>query len=152
MPQADQAVAEFLANLPDDRREPMSALRDAVRKRLPKGFQETVAKGMLHYVVPHSTYPAGYHCNPADPLPFLSLANCKNAICLYHMGIYADPELHQWFATEYAKVSKTKLDMGKSCVRFKKPDQIPLGLVGELASKITPADWIKRYEAAFRRK
>lgn len=152
MDQAELDVAEFLANLPEDRRHAVAALRQAVRERLPKGFQETVAKGMLHWVVPHSTYPAGYHCNPADPLPFLSLANCKNSICLYHMGIYADPELHAWFASEYAQQVKTRLDMGKSCVRFKKPEQIPFALVGELASKITPAEWISRYEAAFKKR
>lgn len=144
-------VAEFLANLPDDRREAVAALRQAVRERLPAGFEETVAKGMLHWVVPHSMYPAGYHCNPADPLPFLSVANQKNAICLYHMGIYADAELHAWFTSEYARHCTTRLDMGKSCVRFKKPEQIPFALVGELASKITPADWIARYEALIKR-
>jgi hypothetical protein len=151
MDKAELDVAEFLANLPDDRREAMATLRQAVRERLPKGFQETVAKGFLNWVVPHSTYPAGYHCNPKDPLPFLSLANQKHAICLYHMGIYADPELHAWFTGEYAKQCKTRLDMGKSCVRFKKPEQIPFALVGELASKITPAEWIKRYESLIKR-
>lgn len=145
------AVEEFLVNLPQERREAVMALRRAVVDRLPEGFQETVAKGMLHWVVPHSMYPAGYHCSPEDPLPFLSLANQKNAICLYHMGMYADPELHAWFTAEYPKHSKTRLDMGKSCVRFKKPDQIPLALVGELASKVTPAEWIARYESILKR-
>ena len=144
-------IDEYLASLPEDRRAPMAALRAAVMERLPAGFEETISKGMLHYVVPHSTYPAGYHCNPADPLPFLSIASQKNAICLYHMGMYADLELTAWFTAEYPKHSKTKLDMGKSCVRFKKPDQIPLDLVRELASKVTPAQWIARYESIVKR-
>jgi hypothetical protein len=148
---AEMDVAEFLANLPDERRDAVAALRQAVRERLPEGFHEIVAKGMLHWVVPHSAYPAGYHCNPSDPLPFLSLANQKHAICLYHMGMYADPELHAWFTSEYPKHCKTRLDMGKSCVRFKKPEQIPLELVGELASKMTPAQWIARYESMIQR-
>jgi hypothetical protein len=152
MDQNEMEVAEFLANLPDERREAMTALRQAVRERLPDGFQERVDKGFLNWSVPHSTYPAGYHCNPKDPLPFLALANQKHSINLYHMGIYADPELYAWFTTEYAKQVKTKLDMGKSCVRFKKPEHIPLALVGELASKMTPADWIVRYEAVLKKR
>ena len=102
MDQHEMEVAEFLANLPDERREAMTALRQAVRERLPGGFQERVDKGFLNWSVPHSTYPAGYHCNPKDPLPFLALANQKHSINLYHMGIYADPDLYAWFTSEYA--------------------------------------------------
>jgi hypothetical protein len=106
---------------------------------------------MLCYSVPHSRYPAGYHCNPEQPLPFISVASQKNFIALYHMGIYADPELLAWFTAEYPKHSKTKLDMGKSCIRFKKPEAIPFALIAELAGKMTPDQWIERYEAAFKR-
>jgi hypothetical protein len=103
-------------------------------------------------VVPHSLYPAGYHCNPEQPLPFISIASQKNFIALYHMGIYADKKLLEWFTKEYPKHSQTKLDMGKSCIRFKKPEQIPFQLIGELVSKMTPKDWIATYEKAFTKK
>ncbi|HEY5801515.1 MAG TPA: DUF1801 domain-containing protein [Burkholderiaceae bacterium] len=145
------AVEEYLANLPDDRRDAVSALRATLRTHLPKGYEETLGYGMLAYVVPHKTYPAGYHCDPKLPLPFLNVASQKNFIALYHMGLYADAGLLAWFQTEYPKHSKTKLDMGKSCIRFKKPDQIPLALIGELAAKMTPAQWIARYEASLKR-
>lgn len=102
--------------------------------------------GMLGYVVPHSLYPDGYHCDPKLPLPFMNIASQKNFIAVYHMGVYADPKLLKWFTTEYAKHSKLKLDMGKSCIRFKKVDEIPFKLFAELASKMTPRDWIALYE------
>ena len=107
--------------------------------------------GMLGYVVPHSIYPAGYHCNPKDPLPFMGLASQKNSINLYHMGIYAEPKLYKWFTEAHAKASPKKLDMGKSCVRYKKAEDIPLKLIGELASKMTPKEWISLYESAFKK-
>lgn len=138
---------EYLATLPDDHKEAMETLRKTLAKNLPKGFKETMGYGILCYVVPHSLYPKGYHCNPAQALPFISLASQKNFIALYHMGLYSDPTLLNWFTEEYAKASKTKLDMGKSCVRFKKPDQIPYKLIGELAAKMSPADWINTYES-----
>lgn len=137
---------EYLAGLPTDRKEAMEKLRKTLAKNLPKGFKETMAYGMLCYVVPHTIYPQGYHCNPEQALPFISLASQKNFIALYHMGIYADPKLLKWFTDEYSKTSKTKIDMGKSCIRFKKPDQIPFVLIGQLAAKMSPADWIKLYE------
>ena len=137
---------EYLAGLPADRKEAMEKLRKTLAKNLPKGFKETMAYGMLCYVVPHTIYPQGYHCNPEQALPFISLASQKNFIALYHMGIYADPQLLKWFTDEYSKTSKTQLDMGKSCIRFKKPDQIPFVLIGQLAAKMSPADWIKLYE------
>ena len=137
---------EYLAGLPADRKEAMEKLRKTLAKNLPKGFKETMAYGMLCYVVPHTIYPQGYHCKPEQALPFISLASQKNFIALYHMGIYADPQLLKWFTDEYSKTSKTKIDMGKSCIRFKKPDQIPFALIGQLAAKISPADWIKLYE------
>ena len=142
---------EFIASLPDDRKEPVAKLRDAIKKNLPNGFEETVSGGMIGWVVPHETYPAGYHCDPAQPLPFISLASQKNNISLYHMGLYGDPELLKWFQQEWANLSGSKLDMGKSCIRFKRPGEIPFDLIGRLAAKITPSDWITRYESAIKR-
>lgn len=142
---------DYIAQLPDERREPMSRLRSLLKSHLPPGFQETMSYGMIGYVVPHSLYPPGYHCTPELPLPFVSIASQKNFIALYHMGMYADPELLHWFQTEYAKVVPTKLDMGRSCVRFKKPERIPWALLEALAGKMTPGVWIELYEAQFKR-
>jgi hypothetical protein len=142
---------EYLASLPEDRKAAVTELRKAVIKNLPEGFKEIMNYGMLGYVVPHSKYPNGYHCDPKQPLPFMNIASQKNFVALYHMGIYGDAKLLKWFTDEYPKHSKTKLDMGKSCIRFKKPDQIPYKLVGELASKITPEKWIEIYEKMLKR-
>lgn len=130
----------------------MEALRNVLKENLPEGFTETVSYGMICYAVPHSLYPKGYHCNPDQPLPFISIASQKNFIALYHMGMYASPALLEWFTAEYAARLKGKLDMGKSCVRFKKPEAIPLDLIGELATKMTPSEWIEVYEKNFVRK
>ena len=129
----------------------MLKLRETIIKNLPKGFQEGVGYGMLGWSVPHSTYPAGYHCDPKQPLPFLEIASQKNFIAVYHMGVYSNKELHDWFVGEYPKHVKTKLDMGKSCIRFKKPEVIPFELIGELVSKMTPEQWIERYESVLKR-
>jgi hypothetical protein len=107
--------------------------------------------GMIGYVVPHSKYPAGYHCNPKDPLPFLNIASQKNHIAVYHMGLYSKPDLLNWFTAAHAKASAKKLDMGKSCIRYKKAEDIPQSLIGELASKMTPDEWISQYEQAFKK-
>ena len=107
--------------------------------------------GMIGYVVPHSMYPAGYHCNPKDPLPFMNLASQKNFVAVYSMGIYSDPKLMKWFTEAYAKADVGKLDMGKSCIRLKKMDRIPYELFGQLASKVTPEQWIAYYEKAIRK-
>lgn len=139
----------YMLSLPEDRKQAMNKLRDVIKQNLPTGFEETMQYGMISYVVPHSIYPKGYHCKPTDPLPFLSVASQKNFIALYHMGIYGDPTLLNWFQQGYAKASTAKLDMGKSCVRFKKLDQIPFALIGELATKMTVKDWIDSYEAAY---
>ena len=101
---------------------------------------------MPSWVVPHSTYPKVYHCSPELPLPFLSVASRKNYIALYHMGIYVNKELMEWFVEEYPKHSKYKLDIGKSCIRFKRLDDIPFNLIGELCSKMSVKDWITIYE------
>ena len=144
-------IEEYLLKLPPDRREAISNLRRVLTKNLPKGFKETSSYGMIGYVVPKSIYPPGYHCDTNLPLPFINLASQKNFIALYHMGLYASPELLKWFTTEYPKHCKTKLDMGKSCIRFKKPEQIPFELIGELASKMAVKDWIGLYEQNLKR-
>jgi len=143
---------EYIDSLPEDRKGAMTALRNSILTNLPSGFVEEMSYGMLGYVVPHSIYPAGYHCDPKLPLPFLSIASQKNFIAVYHMGMYADERLLNWFTGEFTSQSKTKLDMGKSCIRFKKVDQIPFALIGELASKMTPQQWIEMYESKFRNK
>lgn len=142
-------VKEYLAQIPEERKEAFNKLRQVILDNIPKGFLETINYGMIGYVVPHSIYPNGYHCNTELPLPFGSLANQKNFIGFYHMGIYANPELYDWFVTEYKKVCKYKLDMGKSCVRLKKMEDIPFDLFGELMQKMTVKDWISLYENSF---
>ncbi|CAH8287284.1 uncharacterized protein DUF1801 [Mariniflexile fucanivorans] len=142
---------DYISQLPEDRQEPVKKLRAIIKKNLPKGFEETISYGMIGYVVPHSIYPDGYHCTPELPLPFLSFASQKNSINVYHMGVYAKKELYDWFVTEYPKHCKRKLDMGKSCIRFKYIDDIPYELIGELASKMTVAGWISIYEQAFKK-
>jgi uncharacterized protein YdhG (YjbR/CyaY superfamily) len=144
-------VETYLDQLPDDRKEPMTQLVNLFRQHLPAGFKECISYGMISFAVPHDRYPAGYHCNPAEPLPFLSMASQKNNISLYHMGLYMDGPLCTWFQEEYAKRVPTKLDMGKSCIRFKKPALIPYDLLAELAQKITVDEWIMRYEAVLNR-
>ena len=147
-----QSVQEYLENLPEERKETIEKLRKNISENLPNGFEEQLSYGMIGYVVPKSIYPKGYHCTPELPLPFLSIASQKNSINLYHMGIYADEKLLHWFQEEFPKHSKKKLDMGKSCMRFKKPEDIPYELIGELALKMTPQDWIEKYETAFVKK
>lgn len=141
-----KTVNEYLSELPEERKTAFLKLRDSILNNLPKGFEEQMSYGMLGYVVPHSTYPNGYHCNPKLPLPFINIASQKNFIALYHMEIYANPELLDWFTAEYPKHSSLKLDMGKGCIRFKKPDQIPFDLIAELAAKISVEDWIECYK------
>ena len=140
------AIKDYLKELPAERVNAFTTLRDTILKNIPKGFEECMTYGMISYVVPHKTYPSGYHCDPTLPLGFLSIANQKNFIALYHMGIYSDPKLLSWFVAEYPKYSKAKLDMGKSCIRFKKPEDIPVKLIAELCKKMTPKEWIALYE------
>lgn len=140
---------EYVDSLPEDRKKAIEKLRKIVKSNLPKGFQEEMSYGMLGYIVPHSIYPKGYHCNPNLPLPFINIASQKNFIAFYHMGIYVNSELLNWFVLEYSKLVKSKIDMGKSCIRFKKMEDIPYELIGELASKIAVADWISIYEKNF---
>jgi len=144
-----KTVNEILLNLPADRVGPFNQLHEVIVKNLPKGFEPAISYGGLGYVVPHTIYPAGYHCKPEEPLPFAGIASQKGSINFYHMGIYASPKLLQWFVTEYPKHSKHKLDMGKSCVRFKKMDDIPYGLIGTLMKKMKVKEWIELYEKDF---
>jgi len=140
---------EYLDELPDERKEAFNKLRTLFLENLPAGFEEQMSYGMIGFVVPHSIYPNGYHCNPKLPLPFAAIASQKNFIALYHMGIYAKPELLDWFVAEYPKHSKQKLDMGKSCIRFKKMEQIPFDLLAELLKKMDVEDWISIYEKQY---
>jgi len=142
---------EYIAELPQERKTPLSLLRKAILENLPQGFEETMSYGMIGYVVPHSIYPSGYHCSPELPLPFMNIASQKNFIALYHSGIYADKELSDWFVKEYPKYVKTKLDMGKSCIRFKKFDTIPYSLIEELCQKMTVESYITLYENALKK-
>lgn len=141
-----KTVDEILISLPEDRAEPFNKLHDVIVNNLPKGFEAGISYGGLGYIIPHSIYPAGYHCKPIEPLPFAGLASQKNSINFYHMGIYSKPELYDWFVAEYPKHSKQKLDMGKSCIRFKKMDDIPYELIGELMTKMSMEEWISIYE------
>lgn len=147
-----KTVEDILINLPADRAEPFNKLHDVIVKNLPKGFEAAISYGGLGYVVPHTLYPGGYHCKPSEPLPFAGIASQKGSINFYHMGVYSDPELLEWFVSEYPKHSKQKLDMGKSCVRFKKLDEIPYTLIGELMKKMSVKDWIEKYEEAYKPK
>lgn len=147
-----KTVDAYFKSLPEDRKQAMNHLRKVILDNIPSGFSEQMSYGMVGYVVPHSIYPPGYHCDPKLPLPFVNIASQKNFIVLYHMGIYADTSLLDWFTSEYQKYSTSKLDMGKSCIRFKKPEQIPFQLIGELIKKLSVKDWIELYESEFRRK
>ena len=143
---------EYVEKVPEERRPSFERLRQTVLDHLPAGFEEVMSYGMIGYVVPHSLYPEGYHCTPALPLPFMNIANQKNFIAFYHMGIYAEPELLRWFLAEYEALNLRKLDMGKSCMRFKNWEEIPFELIGQLVSKRSPHDWIAVYESQFKKK
>lgn len=142
---------QYLKELPADRKEAVTQLRNTILKNIPKGFKEVMSYGMIGYVVPHEIYPPGYHCDPKLPLAFINIASQKNYTSLYHMGVYGDPKLLKWFTDEYPKHSKAELDMGKGCFRFKNPDNIPYKLIGELVKKISVKDWIEKYEKILKR-
>lgn len=152
MRSAATTVDSYIETLPVDRREGINLMRTAIKKNLPKGFEEGMGYGMAGYYVPHSIYPAGYHCDPKQPLPFAGFASQKNHIAFYHMGIYGDPKLMEWFVEQYPKHTKAKLDMGKSCIRFKKATDIPYDLIGELMGKISVKEWISQYETLYVKK
>ena len=143
---------EYIASIPEDRKKPVSELRQVINENLPEGFEETMSYGMIGYVVPHTVYPDGYHCDPSLPLPFMNLASQKNYIAVYHSGIYAKKELQDWFVEEYKKETGKKPDMGKSCIRFKNLENIPFQLIGELSAKISSKEWIEIYEKNVKKK
>lgn len=140
------SVQDYLLKVPEERKVAFTKLYTTISENLPKGFQDQISYGMIGWCVPLETFPAGYHCAPGTPLPFINIASQKNFFALYHMGIYANQNLLDWFVSEYPKHSKRKLDMGKSCIRFKKPDEIPYDLIAELCRKITPEEWISNYQ------
>ena len=146
-----KSVEDYFENIPEERKEPMKKLWKVVTDNIPEKFEAVLSYGMPGYVVPHSVYPAGYHCDTKLPLPFMSIASQKNFVAWYHMGMYSKPELLKWFQDEYPKHVKTKLDMGKSCIRFKKTENIPYELLGELMTKMTADKWIETYENAFKK-
>ena len=141
-----ETVADYLRTIEPNRKVKIEGLRKVILENLPTGFQEGIGYGMLAYFVPHTIYPAGYHVRPELPLPFINVANQKNHIALYHMGLYADSDLLDWFTSEYKIRVDKKLDMGKSCIRWSEKADIPYELIGELASKVTPAEWVVQYE------
>jgi uncharacterized protein YdhG (YjbR/CyaY superfamily) len=140
-------IEDYIAQLPEERQEAIQKIRTIFLENLPEGFSEDFAYGMIAYVVPHTLYPNGYHCDPKQALPFISVASQKNFIALYHMGIYMDKNLYDWFVSEYPKHVKSKLDMGKSCIRFKKINEIPYELIAALVSKMTREQWVACYES-----
>ena len=141
----------YLAELPEERKEAISKLRAVISDALPEGFREEMSYGMIGYVVPHEHYPEGYHCDPSLPLPFINLASQKNHIGLYHMGLYSNKEMLNWFINSHKEATGRKPDMGKSCIRFKRLTDIPYALVSELCSKMTVTDWINQYESEIKR-
>ena len=143
---------DYINQVPEERQNALKKLRKTIKEHLPNGFEEGIQYGMIGYYVPHSIYPDGYHCSSKEPLPFMSFASQKNSINLYHSGIYAKPQLHDWFVSEFPKHSKRKLDMGKSCIRFKKAEDIPFDLIAELCAKLTVEEWIDIYESAIKKK
>jgi hypothetical protein len=146
-----ETVNQYMDELPEDRQIPIQNLRKEILENIPKGYLETMSYGMIGYVVPHTIYPSGYHCTPKLPLPFMNVASQKNFIAVYYMG-FADKTILEWFTDEFPKHSKSKLDMGVGCIRFKKIDQIPYQLIGQLASKMTVEDWINVYEKTYKNK
>lgn len=144
-----KTISQYIKEVTPEKRVGIEELHHTILKYLPSGFEATMSYGMIGYVVPHKLYPDGYHCDPKLPLPFISIAAQKKFYAFYHMGIYADPEMLGWFKAEWPKHTKAKLDMGKSCIRFKKAEDIPLKLIGQLVKKISVKGWIATYEKAF---
>lgn len=144
-------IPEYLAAIPEERAVIIEKLRNVITKNLPKGFEEGIQYGMIGYFVPHKMYPNGYHCNQKEPLPFMSIASQKNSINIYHMGLYANKELYDWFVTEYSKQFSRKLDIGKSCIRFKKETDIPFDILEKLVQKIPVEEWISTYESSIKK-
>lgn len=144
-------INQYIMAQAPERQGALNQLLQTISSKLPPGFELQMQYNMMGFVVPKSLYPKGYHCAPEEPLPFMHIANQKHFIAVYHMGIYANPELLEWFVSSYEALNIGKLDMGKSCIRFKKMDKIPYDLIGELATKISPESYIELYERAFRK-
>jgi len=142
---------EYISKIPKERIPYFKKLRQTILDTIPTGFEEQMSYGMIGFVVPKTIYTAGYHCSTNLPLPFVNIASQKNFIALYHAGIYANKDLHDWFVNEYPKHCKRKLDMGKSCIRFKNADEIPFELIAELLKKISVQDWVSMYETTIKR-
>jgi uncharacterized protein YdhG (YjbR/CyaY superfamily) len=151
MPYEATSPEDYISQVPEERQDILEQLRKVINNNLPEGFEEGIIYKMIGYYVPHSVYPDGYHCDPKTPLPFMSFASQKNSVNLYHSGIYAKKELYDWFVNEYPKHCKRKLDMGKSCIRFKYLDDIPFELIAELTGKMTCDEWIDIYEKAIKK-
>ena len=145
------SIDVYLEEISAEKKDSFAKLRENILENIPNGFVEQMSYSMIGYVVPHSIYPGGYHCDPKLPLPFINIASQKNFIALYHMGIYANPELLKWLIKEYSKHSTQKLDMGKSCIRFKKMDQIPFELIAALVQKMSVQEWITCYESVVKK-
>ena len=152
MPQKITSPEDYIEQATEARKETLKKLRKTIKENLPKDFKEGIQYGMIGYYVSREIYPNGYHCNPKEPLPFMSFASQKNSVNLYHMGLYAMPEIYDWFVNEYPKHSSRKLDMGKSCIRFKKMEEIPFDLIAKLSKKITAKEWIEVYETNIKKK
>lgn len=142
---------QYLNELPEDRKAPFQKLRQHILDNLPQGIEEQMSYGMLGYVVPHAIYPDGYHCDPKAPLPFMNLASQKNYIAVYSMVLYAKQGLMDWFVEEYKKQCKHKPDIGKSCIRFKRMNDIPFDLIGKLTAKVSTQEWIDLYEKLYKK-
>jgi uncharacterized protein YdhG (YjbR/CyaY superfamily) len=144
MAEAPKTPKEYLDNLPEDRRKAMRQVRAAVNRGMPKGYQETIQYGMIGWSVPHRLYPDGYHCDPKQPVPFASIASQKNHMAIYLMCTYIDEAERAWLEQEWAKTGK-KLDMGKSCIRFKRVEDLPLELITEAVSRVPVEKFLARY-------
>lgn len=151
MQSTSTSIDVYLEEISAEKKDSFAKLRENILENIPNGFVEQMSYGMIGYVVPHSIYPSGYHCDPKLPLPFINIASQKNFIALYHRGIYANPELLKWLIKEFLKHSTQKLDMGKSCIRFKKMDQIPFELIAELVQKMSVQEWITCYESVVKK-
>ena len=145
------SIKDYTNSLTSDRKTTITQLINVIEQNIPKGFEKVMNYGMPSFVIPHSIYPNGYHCDITLPLPFIGVSNQTSSISLHHMGLYADPELLNWFQSEHPKHSKTKLDMGKGCIKFKKFNEIPYKLIGILSKRMTVKNWIDTYEQNIKR-
>ena len=145
------SIKGYINSLASDRKKTITQLINVIEQNIPKGFEKVMNYGMPSFVIPHSIYPDGYHCDNKLPLPFISISNLKSSISLHHMGLYANSELLNWFQSEYPKHSKTKLDMGKGCIKLKKVNEIPYKLIGILSKRMTVKNWIDTYEQNIKR-